>query len=203
MSRPTDKAVIDRPAGSGKKLSISRAIRQIPVEESLRKSRAGKVPKQPALAITYRPKSGVAKYMQRVAGATPMELVQTERFGVDARLIKDLSKHMGIPAARIFNLLGLPKATAEKKAAAGETVAGQGGQAAIGVVRLLGIAQEIVAKSTSREARGFDYAKWLGQWIEVNQAALGGRKPAEFLDTPTGVEIVARLLGSIQSGAYQ
>lgn len=32
---------------------------------------------------------------------------------------------------------------------------------------------------------------------------LGGRKPADLIDTPTGVEVVARLLGSIESGAYQ
>ncbi|HEY8707729.1 MAG TPA: antitoxin Xre/MbcA/ParS toxin-binding domain-containing protein [Burkholderiaceae bacterium] len=32
---------------------------------------------------------------------------------------------------------------------------------------------------------------------------MGGRKPADLIDTPTGVEVVARLLGSIESGAYQ
>ena len=39
--------------------------------------------------------------------------------------------------------------------------------------------------------------------IERPQPALGGRKPADLIDTPTGVEVVARLLGSIESGAYQ
>ena len=28
-------------------------------------------------------------------------------------------------------------------------------------------------------------------------------KPAELIDTPTGVDVVARLLGAIESGAYQ
>jgi uncharacterized protein (DUF2384 family) len=32
---------------------------------------------------------------------------------------------------------------------------------------------------------------------------LGGRRPADLLDTPTGVEVVARLLGSLESGAFQ
>ncbi|RPI35315.1 MAG: DUF2384 domain-containing protein, partial [Hyphomicrobiaceae bacterium] len=115
----------------------------------------------------------------------------------------DLSKRMEIPSTRIFRIIGVPKATAEKKASAKEMVAGRGGQAAIGVLRLLGIAQEIVRDSTATEAQGFDAAKWLGQWIERPQPSLGGRKPADLLDTPTGVEIVARLLGSIQSGAFQ
>ena len=99
-----------------------------------------------------------------------MEIVLTERAGVHAKLIKDLSKHMAVPASRIFSILGVPKATAEKKVAAGEMLAGQGGQAAIGMVRLLGIAQDMVANSTSSDAKNFDAAKWLGRWIEVISA---------------------------------
>lgn len=160
-------------------------------------------PASDASAIAYDPKRGVDDYVRRVAAATPMQLVQTERAGVVGSLIKDLSRRMDIPSSRVFRILGVPKATAEKKAAAREMVSGRSGQAAIGMVRLLGIAQEIVRDSTAEEAEGFDSAKWLGQWIERPQPALGGRKPAELLDTPTGVEVVARLLGSIRSGAFQ
>ena len=141
-------------------------------------------------------------YIQRVSRATPMELVLTERAGVHARLIKDLARHLDIPASRLFAILGVAKATAEKKVAADEIIAGQGGQAVIGMVRLLGIAQDMAAGSTADEAKDFDAAKWLGRWIDLPQPSLGGRKPAELLDTPTGVEIVARLLGAIESGAY-
>ena len=153
--------------------------------------------------IAYQPTKGVDAYVRQVAAATPIQLVEIERAGVQGTLLKDLSKRMEIPSSRIFAMLGVPKATAEKKAAAGEMVAGRGGQAALGMVRLLGIADRIVANSTAKEARGFDSAKWLGQWIERAQPSLGGRKPADLLDTPTGVEVVARLLGSIESGAYQ
>jgi len=155
------------------------------------------------LFIAYRSTKGVDAYVREVAAATPIELVEIERAGVQGTLLKDLSKRMEIPSSRIFAMLGVPKATAEKKAAAGEMVAGRGGQAALGMVRLLGIADRIVANSTAKEARSFDSAKWLGQWIERAQPSLGGRKPADLLDTPTGVEVVARLLGSIESGAYQ
>ena len=153
--------------------------------------------------IAYRSTKGVDDYVRQVARATPLQLVEIERQGVLGSFIKDLSRRMDIPSSRIFTILGVPKATAEKKAAAGERVEGSGGQAAIGMVRLLGIAQEIVANSTAREAKTFDATKWLGQWIERPQRALGGRKPAELMDTPTGTELVARLLGSIESGAYQ
>jgi len=147
--------------------------------------------------------SDVQQLVQRLARSTPMEIVELERQGVRGSFIKDLSREMDIPASRMFGILGVPKATAEKKAASGERVSGSGGQAALGLARLIGIAHRIVASSTAPEARDFDAAKWLGQWIERPQPALAGRRPADLIDTPTGLAVVARLLGSIESGAYQ
>ncbi len=153
--------------------------------------------------VAYHPTQGVDAYVRQVARATPLELVEIERQGVLGSFIKDLARRMEIPSSRMFTILGVPKATAEKKAAAGERVEGRGGQSAIGMVKLLGIAREIVANSTAAEAKTFDATRWLGQWIERPQPALGGRKPADLLDTPTGVELLTRLLGSLESGAYQ
>jgi putative toxin-antitoxin system antitoxin component (TIGR02293 family) len=151
----------------------------------------------------YRPGRGVDDFVRQVSAATPLQLVEIERRGVAGSFLKDLSRRMDIPAARVFSMLGVPKATAEKKASAGEVVAGSGGQAALGVARLIAIAQAIVANSTAKQAQGFDAARWLGQWLERPQPSLGGRRPAELIDTPTGIDVVARLLGAIESGSYQ
>ena len=156
-----------------------------------------------SVPLTYVFTKGVDDFVVKVSCATPMQLVDAERTGVAGRFLKDVSKRMEIPAARMFNMLGVPKATAEKKVAAGEVIKGSGGRAALGLARLLGMAQEIVDNSTTPEARAFDSAKWLGQWLERPQPALGGRKPADLIDTAAGLELVQRLLGSIQSGAYQ
>jgi putative toxin-antitoxin system antitoxin component (TIGR02293 family) len=153
--------------------------------------------------ITYVKTKGVDEFVKRLASATPMQLVEVERHGVVGSFIKDLSRRMEIPSARMYSMLGIAKATAEKKGAAGEFVRGSGGRAALGVAQLLGIATRMVANSTSPEAKGFDEAKWLGIWLERPQPALGGRKPADLIDTPTGLGIVSRLLGSLESGAYQ
>jgi putative toxin-antitoxin system antitoxin component (TIGR02293 family) len=153
--------------------------------------------------ISYSRSKGVDAFVREVVAATPTQRMDIERRGVSGAFIKELSRRMGVPTSRTFTILGVPKATAEKKAAAGELVTGSGGLAAVGMIRLLGIAQDIVGNSKSTEAKGFDTAKWLGQWIERPQPALGGRKPAELIDTPTGLDVVARLLGSIESGAYQ
>ena len=152
--------------------------------------------------ITYVRSRGVPEFVSRVAAATPMEMVSAERVGVNSLFLKDVSKHMSVPASRIFDIVGVPKATAEKKAATQAAIAGAGGQAALGLARLLAIANDIVANSTSPDAEGFDAGKWLGQWIERPQPALGGKKPADLIGTPTGLSMVARVLGAIESGAY-
>jgi uncharacterized protein (DUF2384 family) len=153
--------------------------------------------------IEYDPRAGVEAYLQELADATPAQRIAIERHGVKGAFIKDLARRMSVPASRMFAILGVPKATVEKKAATNQVVTGVGAIATLGMVRLLAIAREIIEESTAPEAKDFDAVKWLGQWIEIAQPALGGRRPSELIDTPTGVESVARVLGSLISGSYQ
>jgi len=152
--------------------------------------------------IGYKRIKGVLWFTRQVSQATPIQLVDVERRGVEGLLIKDLATKMEVPHVHFFRMLGVPKSTVAMKASAGQVISGTGGQAALGVVKLLGVAQGIIDNSTSPDAAGFDVAKWFGRWIERPQPSLGGKKPSEFLDTPTGIEIVARLLGAMESGAY-
>ena len=157
----------------------------------------------PDPVITYAPEKGVLVFANRVARATPMEAVEIERKGVSGRYLKDLAKQLGLATTRVFGIIDVPRATAEKKAAKDELVTGHSGQAALALTKLVALANEIVTESTDPAAKDFDPAKWLGIWIERPQPALGGRKPADLLDTPTGADVVTRLLGSVASGAYQ
>jgi putative toxin-antitoxin system antitoxin component (TIGR02293 family) len=194
------KAPARKTASKKTKAAQAPAARK-PAAAALRTTAA--VVPQGGAAVMYRPGRGVDDFVRQVSAATPLQLVEIERRGVAGSFLKDLSRRMDIPAARVFSMLGVPKATAEKKASAGEVVAGSGGQAALGVARLIAIAQAIVANSTAKQAQGFDAARWLGQWLERPQPSLGGRRPAELIDTPTGIDVVARLLGAIESGSYQ
>ncbi len=149
--------------------------------------------------LTYAPK-GLDVFVRGVNVAPPMQLLETERAGVDAAFLGDLAKRMDVSYSHLAETVGIPKATAARKLARNEMI---DGAAAIALARLLALAGEIVDDSTSPEAASFNTAKWLGQWIERPQPALGGRKPCELLDTPTGVSMVTKLLGAIRSGAYQ
>jgi putative toxin-antitoxin system antitoxin component (TIGR02293 family) len=159
---------------------------------------------EPHLALPrYQAQSGMDVYLKQVHEATPMQLIEVERHGMDVAFITDLSKRMQIPEQRFFSYLRIPKATAQRKKANQTIVDGHSGQTALAMARLAAMAQDMARQSTAPEAKDFDAVRWLGQWIERAQPALDGRRPADLLDTPTGVDLVARLLGAIQSGAYQ
>lgn len=152
--------------------------------------------------LHYVPQTGMDAYLKQVHNATPMQLIEVERQGIDVAFITDLSKRMDIPEQRFFNYLRIPKATAQRKKAKNAVMNGHAGQTALGMARLAAMAQDMVTQSTSPSAQGFDAVRWLGQWLERPQPALDGQRPADLLDTPTGVDLVARLLGAVQSGAY-
>jgi putative toxin-antitoxin system antitoxin component (TIGR02293 family) len=145
---------------------------------------------------------GIEQLVQMFVHWTPYERIEHERRGVGGAVVKSLARTLGMSHLRMFEVIGIPKATAEKKAATNSPITGAAGQSALGMVRLLAVAREIVANSDSARAKDFDTAKWLGSWIEKPQPALGGRRPAEMLDTPTGIETVVKLLGALESGAY-
>jgi len=108
-------------------------------------------------------------YVRAIVGATPMEIVEIERKGLSGAFIKELSRNMEVATSRTFAILGVPKATAEKKAAAGERISGSGGQAAVGLIRLLWIAQDIVRHSS----RGEGFRRGQVAW-SVDRAATAG-----------------------------
>jgi putative toxin-antitoxin system antitoxin component (TIGR02293 family) len=156
-----------------------------------------------AALLEYKPEAGVRAYVKRVWQANPLQVVALERAGVSAAFIKDLSAYMGVRHTRMFDALGLPKATAERKVVSRAPIKGSSGHAAVAMAKLLGIAEDILANSTAPDAANFETAKWLGQWLQRPQPSLGGLAPTDLLGTPTGFEIVARLLRAIESGSYQ
>ena len=69
--------------------------------------------KSPGLSLE--PNCGVEGYARFLASATPMQMVDIEKLGVESRLVKDLAKRLNLPASRVLTIIGVPKATAEKK----------------------------------------------------------------------------------------
>lgn len=129
------------------------------------------------------------------------ERVHIEREGVPYFVLIDLSKAMGASATDAQELFGIPSATYKKKVAEKKPFGGTAGQSVVGMLDLINKVEELLDPEHP-EAQGFNTERWIGEWIYRPQPALGGKPPAEFIDTPSGREEVMRLLGAAASGAY-
>lgn len=133
----------------------------------------------------------------------PEQQVQLEKDGVECELLDTLATALALPKTELYPMIGIAKATAESRLRSGARVDGAPGFALISLVALLDDTQQLLADSTHPAAQSFAAGPWLGRWLKTQQPALGGRSPSEYIATPTGQQIVRRLLGSIASGAYQ
>jgi len=132
------------------------------------------------------------------------ERVQIERDGVPYQVVQDLIQGIGVSSTDFQRYVRIPKATFTKKMKDKSLFAGTPGQSVVGLMELINKVEDMLAAERDNpEAADFDVEKWVGTWIERPQPALGGLAPAELMDTPSGRESVMRVLGAIQSGAYQ
>lgn len=143
-------------------------------------------------------------FLDRLLGATVTERMRIEREGVPAEFVNVLITETGLNSGALQRLARIPKATYTKKMREDAAFTGTAGQSMIGFVDLINRVEEMLAaEKDNPEAKNFDAKKWVGEWIQQAQPALGGLAPIDIMDTPTGRESVMRLLGAMQSGAYQ
>lgn len=48
----------------------------------------------------------------------------------------------------------------------------------------------------------FDSRAWVVDWLHSPIPAIGGRSPTDYLHTSDGVDLISRMLVSVQMGAY-
>lgn len=132
--------------------------------------------------------------------ATPLERIELIREGVPAKMLVQTSEDMGVTKERILSLLSFPRATINRRIQAKQTLPTEYSERIIGLQKLVGQVEIMVAESG--DATGFNAAHWVADWLERPVAALNHAKPAEFMDTIEGQELVSSLLAKMQSGAY-
>lgn len=129
-----------------------------------------------------------------------VERIGMVRQGLPAQMLTTLASDMQLPRERLFAWLGIARATANRKIKAGARLSQDESERTLGLARLIGHVEHIVAESG--EPAGFDAALWTAQWLAEPNPALGGTPPGEFLDTADGRALVAGLVAQMQSGAY-
>lgn len=165
------------------------------------------VPKIAAANVARRGFTGVARArvpsptnFAGVFGLGPAERIALVKRGVAAGEVLKIARTIGRPKERLMQVLGLPRATVDRKARANRQLSVEHSERLIGFSRLVGQVEVMVGQSGN--PAGFDAAKWLGNWLEKPLPALGGKCAAEFMDTSEGQQLVSTLIARMQSGAY-
>lgn len=134
---------------------------------------------------------------------TPLERVALLHAGVPADLIRLLVEAMGISREQLYETVGLARSTGDRKLNKGQPLEVGQGEALLETARLIGQLQRMVDESGAPDLpEDFSAARWLADWLSDPLPALGGRVPAELMDTAEGRAVVSRLLLQMQTGAY-
>jgi putative toxin-antitoxin system antitoxin component (TIGR02293 family) len=132
--------------------------------------------------------------------ASTVDRVQIVKRGLPARYTTVLANGMYISKEKLYTTVGLARATVDRKVRADQRLNQDESERVMGIARLVGQAQSMVEESGG--GADFDAAKWLAEWLDRPLPALGGKRPAEFMDTAEGRTLVSDLLAQQQSGAY-
>lgn len=132
--------------------------------------------------------------------ASPLERIKIARRGVDPEMFVLTGTEMGVPKEKLFTLLHVPRATVNRRIKRNEALPTEYSERIIGLQKLIGQVEVMVAESG--DPTGFNAAHWVADWLDRPQPALNNAKPAEFMDTIEGQELVSSLIAKMQSGAY-
>lgn len=121
------------------------------------------------------------------------------RTGVPAQCVSELSFFMDMPKEVLMDLLGLSRATVNRKVQRAQSLSSEESERVMGMQSLIGQVQAMIDPDL---APGFDAAKWLARWLAEPLPALNGATPASYMDTVEGQKYVGKLLDMAQSGAY-
>jgi putative toxin-antitoxin system antitoxin component (TIGR02293 family) len=131
---------------------------------------------------------------------SPIERSQVIEAGVPAALLTRLADKLSISKERLCATLGVSRATVDRALKAHRNLSSADSEHVVGLARLIGQVEQIVQESGNPE--GFDAGLWVAEFIEAENPALGGRRPAELMRTSDGRAVVSTLIAQMQSGAY-
>lgn len=131
----------------------------------------------------------------------PTDLVVMIRKGLAPIELERTSKAMRRTNDYVCRILKFDPATAKRKLKKDEALSPDQSERLIGLQRLIGQVETMVEESGPDDP-SFDAGSWIADWLDEALPALGNRKPADFMDTRTGQELVANLLAQMQSCAY-
>jgi putative toxin-antitoxin system antitoxin component (TIGR02293 family) len=132
--------------------------------------------------------------------ASQFERIEMIRRGVPASTLNDIVRQMDVSKDSLYITLRFPASTMDRKIRLNEVLSSEHTERLLGLERLIGQVEVMLIESG--HDKKFDASRWVGAWLERPIPALGGSKPADYMDTIEGQEFISRLLAQSQSGAY-
>lgn len=129
-----------------------------------------------------------------------MEQVRALKRGLPANVIGLLAKRMNVSRDQLLRTLGLAKSAADGNTEARRPLSADESSRVLGMARLVTQVQAMVEESGNPQ--GFDASTWVATWLEQPLPALGGQRPAEWMDTSERQAFVSQLVARMQTGAY-
>jgi putative toxin-antitoxin system antitoxin component (TIGR02293 family) len=170
----------------------------------------GKVAKHPAqppvtasTAAIKHPSKGSSQAIPPIGAhyhQSPAEVITIVRQGVPAERLIEISACLHRSKEWLFRTLKLPRSTMDHKIRQHERLSPEHSERVVGLERLIGQVQAMVEDTEA--ASDFNACRWVGQWLDRPVPALGGAKPADFMDTLQGQALVSRLLAQSQAGVF-
>lgn len=136
----------------------------------------------------------------KIGRANPEQRIELLRTGFRARVITEMAERMGWSREHAIDRLHLKRSTVMRKIKADERLETSESERLLYVMDIIEQVQEMVERSG--DASDFDASRWVADWLETPNPALGGKRPVEYLDTNEGAQIVRRVLAQMESGAY-
>lgn len=132
--------------------------------------------------------------------ASQMDRIKMVKEGVPSSFVGLLVHDLNMPKERFYGMIGVSRATVDRKVKERKLLNRSEGESVLAMGRLIGQVEEMVR--TSGDPTGFDAARWVSAWLQEPLPALGGQRPADYMDTEEGRALVSGLIAQIQSGAY-
>lgn len=138
-----------------------------------------------------------------IAASSSSEKSNLVREGLPPAFVKQMASDLHIDQTLLTDSMGFARSTFTRKVKKHESLSSSESAVALGVARIVGELERILAESGDPELmQDFDVAVWAGSWLREPVPALGGRTPLDYMDNAYGQETVLQLIGQMQSGAF-
>jgi putative toxin-antitoxin system antitoxin component (TIGR02293 family) len=136
----------------------------------------------------------------RIFMFAPQERIDAIKRGVPAKAVVKLAKKMNVSKDSLIGALDIPRTTFNRRERENKPLSKAESERVLGVQALIGQVEDMIRESGNPE--GFDAAQWVASWLAEPVPALGGARPATYMDTIEGQKLISDLLATAQSGAY-